>query len=219
MEIIDARGLSSIQIPVYNYCYRKNKELYDWIGFLDFDEFLFIQNQESIKDYFYHERFNKCQTIFFNWIMFNDNNLIKYDNRSLIERFTNPTLKFYQGKSFVRGKIDNLVIPYTHIVGININKFCNSNGQLIYPQDFYGHKFENNPKAYIKHFYTKTVEEFCNKINKGNAHFHKNHTKYNNIKKGRIRLFFVLNKPTEEKMNMIEKCSGIKIERSIFKHK
>ena len=25
-------------------------------------------------------------------------------------------------------------------------------------------KLENNPKAYIKHFYTKTAEEFCDKI-------------------------------------------------------
>ena len=219
VEIIDIRGLSSIQMPIYNYCYRKNKGFYDWIGFLDFDEFLFIKSKESIKNYFYHERFNKCQTIFFNWIMYNDNNLIKYDNRSLIERFKKPTLKFYQGKSFVRGKIDDLFIPTTHLVGINIKQFCNSNGEFIYPNDFYGHKFEKKPKAYIKHYYTKTVEEFCDKVNKGNSHFHKNHTKYNIFTIGRIKLFFKLNKPTKQKMNIIEKCTGIKIKKNFLKHK
>ena len=50
-EIIDIRGLFAVQIPIYNYCYRKNKDVYDWIGFLDFDDFLFIENKETIKSY------------------------------------------------------------------------------------------------------------------------------------------------------------------------
>jgi len=53
VEIIDVRGLSSIQIPIYNYCYRKYNKFYDWIGFLDFDEFLFIENNKTIKNYIY----------------------------------------------------------------------------------------------------------------------------------------------------------------------
>ena len=211
VEIIDVRGLFAVQIPIYNYCYRKNKDVYDWIGFLDFDEFLFIENKETIKSYLYHERFNKCQSIFFNWILFNDNNLIKYDNRSLINRFTSPTLKYNQGKSFVRGKINNLIIPTTHIPGININSFCNSKGELIYPDNFFGYKFEEKPKAYIKHFYTKTVEEFCAKLKKGDAHFHKDHAKYIISIQERIKLFFKLNKKTNEKLKLLEKCINIKI--------
>ena len=211
VDIIDVRGISSIQIPIYNYCYRKNKNFYDWIGFLDIDEYLFIENKVSIKNYLSHERFNKCQTVFFNWIMFNDNNLIKYDSRNLINRFKNPTFKFNQGKSFVRGKINRLVIPTTHIPGININNFCNSNGELIYPKNFFGYKFEKNPKAFIKHFYTKTVEEFCDKINKGHAHFHKNHTKYISTMDERIKLFFKLNKITKEKLDILENCTRIKL--------
>ena len=52
IEIIDVRGLSAIQIPIYNYCYRKNFELYNWIGFIDLDEYLYIENNLSIKSYF-----------------------------------------------------------------------------------------------------------------------------------------------------------------------
>ena len=52
VEIIDVRGLSSIQIPIYNYCYRKYRNLYDWIGFIDIDEYLFIENNQTIKNYF-----------------------------------------------------------------------------------------------------------------------------------------------------------------------
>ena len=37
VEIIDIRGLKSVQLSVYNYCYKKNKNLYDWIAFFYFD--------------------------------------------------------------------------------------------------------------------------------------------------------------------------------------
>ena len=67
----------------------------------------------------YNEIFNKCQTVFFNWIIYNDNNLIRYDKRNLLERFTNQGKKVNTGKSFVRGNIKNLIIPTTQIPGIN----------------------------------------------------------------------------------------------------
>ena len=206
IEIIDARGLSSIQIPIYNYCYRKYNHMYDWIGFLDIDEYLFIENNQTIKNYLYNQRFKKCQSVFFNWIMYNDNNLIKYENKPLRERFKHQSSKSKEGKSFVRGNIENLAIPTTHLIGINIFHFCNSKGELIYPKSFMSHKFEKNPKAYIKHYYTKTVEEFCNKLKKGNAHFHKNHKQYQSVIKNRIKYFFRLNRKTNEKIYILKKC-------------
>ena len=213
VEIIDVRGLSSIQIPVYNHCYRKNKDICDWIGFLDFDEFLYIKNNENIRNYLYDEKFNKCQLIFFNWVIYDDNDLINYDNRKLIDRFTHPKLKYYQGKSFIRGNINNLVVPTTHIPGINVFNFCNSNGKFIHPRNFIGNKFEESSKAYIKHFYTKTAEEFCRKVNKGHAHFHKDHPKYINSINLRLNLFFKINKVTQEKIKIIEKCLNMKLNR------
>ena len=211
VEITDVRGLSSIQIPIYNYCYRKNKNNYDWIGLLDLDEFLYIENNLTIKQYFYKENFNKCQTIFFNWVLYNDNNLIKYSKIKLIKRFTYPSFNFSVGKSFVRGSIENLIIPSAHIPGINIFHFCNSNGELIFPNDFYQNKFEKQPKAYIKHFYTKTAEEFCHKIKRGHAHFHKNHPNYIDSIKLKLYTFFKINNKTKEKINILEKCTGIKL--------
>ena len=131
IEIIDVRGLSSIQIPIYTHCYHKNKNNYDWIGFLDFDEYLFFENNKTIKNYIYEEIFNKCQAILFNWVLYNDNDLIKYDNRSLNERFINNTFNYSQVKSFVRGNINNLFFPTTHLPGINVFQFCNSKGEFI----------------------------------------------------------------------------------------
>ena len=166
------------------------------------DEYLYIEDNKSINNYLNENSFNKCQSIFFNWIMYNDNDLVRYDNRKLKDRFTKAIANSNEGKSFVRGNIDNLLIPTTHLIGININNFCNSNGEFIYPNDFMIYKFKKNPKAYIKHYYTKTAEEFCNKLTKGNAHFHKHHPKYIDVIKFRIQYFFQLNKITEEKINI-----------------
>ena len=138
--------------------------------------------------------------------MYNDNNLVKYDNRDLEERFIHPSLKSNKGKSFVRGNINDLIIPTTHLQGINIFHFCNSNGELIYPKTFLSSKFEKKSKAYIKHYFTKTAEEFCYKLKRGNAHFHKNHSEYQRTINKRIKIFFSLNKKTDEKVNILQKC-------------
>ena len=72
--------------------------------------------------------------------------------------------------------------------------------------------FEREPKAFIKHYYTKTVEEFCNKIKKGHAHFHKNHSQYLKSIQQRVNFFFRLNIKTKEKLYIIKKCTNIKFD-------
>ena len=178
VEIIDIRGIISVQIPVFNYCYKKYYKLFDWIALFDFDEYLFINESQNIGNYIYNKKFENCQSILFNWNIYDDNDLEKYDNRKLIQRFNH--LKYYtsQVKSMVRGGLENVIIPSSHIIGININHFCDSNGNKVFPQTYYSIKNNNNSKAFIKHFYTKTAQEFCNKILKGDVQFNKNYQKY-----------------------------------------
>lgn len=178
---------------------------------MDLDEFFYIINNENIKSLFYNKNLEKCEAIYFNWLIYNDNDNIKYDSRDLKKRFNNPSSFFNQGKSFVRGGFNKLLIPTTMIPGINIHYFCNSKGERIYPINFFNNKIEKNPKAYIKHYYTKSAEEFCFKLKKGNAHFNKKSKDYNKTIKDRIKLFFRLNKKTEEKIKILKNCSGLDI--------
>ena len=179
VEIIDIRGLESVQIPVFNFCYQRYNKYYDWIAFFDFDEYLFINGSESLNNYIYNQRFQKCESILFNWYYYDDNDLLKYDNRTVLERFKRSKYKVRRVKSMGRGNIENLIIPSSHISGININYFCDSNGDRVFPQSFLDINFSNNYyKVFIKHFYTKTAEEFCNKIIKGDVQFHKNQGDY-----------------------------------------
>ena len=213
VKIIDIRGLSSVQIGVYNYCYHKNKKKFDWIGFFDLDEFLYIKKNLNISNYLYNKRFEKCQSILFNWYIYDDNNLVKYDNRTLIERFKRLKYKMDKAKSIIRGNLKNLIISSVHILAININYFCNSRGNRVFPDSFLDIKNISNDLAYIKHFYTKTAEEFCVKINRGGGQ----NSKHKTIKT-RLKLFFSINKMTKEKFELLKKCSHLNLNKLIEKN-
>ena len=207
VEIIDIRGIMSVQIPVFNFCYQKYNKIFDWIAFFDFDEFLYINDFNNIKNYIYHKRFEKCQTILFNWFFYDDNDLEYYDERKILDRFNRSKLKSSKVKSMIRGGIKDLIIPSSHISGININYFCDPYGMRVFPNTFYYMTFKNKYKIFIKHFYTKTVEEFCNKINKGDVQFHK----YNINSK--LNYFFLINNITINKIKILEKCLGLELKR------
>lgn len=204
VEIKDLRGLKQIQLPAFNYCYMKYKYLYDWIAFFDFDEFLYIKNNTNIKNYLYANKFNKCQQILFNWYIYNDNNLLKYDNRTMIKRFTN--LKYYpwRTKFIIRGNLENIIIISTSFA-INANH-CNSKGEFIFPKSFNIPTKEYFPLAYLKHFYTKTAEEYCYKRKRGYAQTSSRQNQ--KLSENEFNEFFAYNERTSEKIKILEKCNN-----------
>ena len=199
VEIKDLRGLKQVQIPSYNYCYRKYMYLYDWIAFFDFDEFLFIKNHSKVKDYLYSSEFNKCPLLLFNWYIYDDNNLLKYDNRTMIQRFTHLKYISEETKFIVRGNLKDFLITSSHI-GIN-TKYCNSKGQQIYPRSYKKLPLENNSYAYIKHFYTKTAEEYCNKRKRG--YVQSKLKKNKKLSQEEINTFFMYNEKTLKKIEIL----------------
>lgn len=172
VKIINYRGYQKPQIKMQNICYKKNYLRYDWIMFYDLDEYLYLKNYSNIKRYLNEFKFNKCQLIYLNFIFFTDNNNLYYENKTLERRFTEKYLgvKTYFGKSIIRGNISCINITNVHYLTKNIQP-CNGFGKI-------SKKFSIDYKYYyIKHFSFKSTEEYCVKINKGNAVFD------NNIKK------------------------------------
>ena len=151
VEIIDIRGLKAVQIGAYNYCYKSNNNSYDWIAFFDLDEYIYIKNNLNITNYLNNIRFQKCQSILLNWHIYDDNNLVKYDNRTLLERFNRIKIKSSRAKSILRGGQNNIIISSVHILAININYFCDSRGNRIFPNSFLVAKYNNNNLAYISY--------------------------------------------------------------------
>ena len=212
VEIINYRGYrgkrENPQFEAFIDCYEKNKYNYDWLSFFDFDEFLELNKHKNIKEYLNDKRFKKCSNIKINWLTFSDSNLLYYENIPVQKRFTTPIYNFFRNKlikSTVRG---NLKINYwrgmnnPHSSNKNITT-CNSMGKIIDPKKYYSSPF-NYKFSCLKHYSTKTIEEYCNKSKRGRSDILVKLNK--KTLKSYFKYFFKLNKKTKEKIDYFNKC-------------
>ena len=205
VDIIDIRGIIAPQKKSIEDCRKKNFRKFDWLLFFDFDEFLFLRNYTNIKDFLNQKKFDKCQTIQLNWFFHTDNNLLYYDNRSLAERFPetdrrwkNKKLGGVEGiKSILRGNI-NIEIYDIHILNPNLIS-CDGFGNITKIESISTNNADHY-YYYIDHYWSKSTEEFVNKLNKGSVTygFWSEH-----ILK-RLRIYFDLCDITVEKIDYIE---------------
>ena len=212
VTIYNVRGLKNHQVKSYKDCYEKNNKQYDWLSFFDFDEFLYIKHNKSIQEFLNDEKFKRCKNVKINWLYYTDNDLIYYENISLKERFTSYKLDYEANrhiKSTVRG---NLSRNYWAKLGTP-----HSSPLRYYCCDTFGKRIShstpfnipNYEYAYIKHYWTKTLEEFCIKIKRGRADIEVIFDNdYWNL---RFQQFFALNNKTNEKINYIKKNFNIDI--------
>ena len=213
VKLFNWRGKSKILIPYLNDCYKRNYKHFDWLLFYEIDEYIHIKNYINIKQFLNNPHFKKCQTINLNWVLHTDNNQIYYDNRSLHERFPEvqnisedgDKTRFNYVKSIMKGNIPNIYIYNTHFLSQKL-KSCNGFGKK---HQLVGQNLKKNDFEYyyIDHYYSKSLEEYVSKINRGCPHFDQS-IEY---KKSRLIIFFSINKVTIEKINYIEKNVGINL--------
>ena len=202
LEIIDTRGIKKDQTQLFGEVYEKHKSECKWMSFFDFDEYLsFKQTNISIHNYFSKSNFKKCNVIIINWIIYNDNNVVKYDNRSLNERFTSPLYNSEANKfvkSIIKGnlKLNPWVYDQTSHRPKHQLRTCDSNGNRVKTfNDVVKPPILDN--IYLKHFATKTIEEYIEKIKRGHPSQTISLNKW-------IDNFFKLNKITKEKLTLIK---------------
>ena len=208
VEIINFRGKKRALLQMMNDCYRKNFRNYDWMIFYELDEYIYLKNYNNIKKFLKENRFSKCQKIQLNWIFHTDNNLLHYENKPLKIRF--PEIEenakknksgIQQGiKSILKGHIPRIEINCVHVLNSKL-KSCDGFGNY---KKFIG-IFTLEPdfsNYYIDHYNFKSTEEFINKINKGDALYDKG------MKMPKIKVYFAINKVTQEKIDLIEKGTG-----------
>ena len=202
IKVKNIRGKSEIQLHAYNNCYQRYLNEYSWFMFLDVDEFLYIKNNKTISNFLADERFLNCNTIFINYNEYGDSDLLKYDNRSIFKRFTQSQYGIY-GKSLTRGGIKRAKIDIHK--PLNINNYCNSEGES---EELYKNKIFTSKIAVdnieLKHFITKSLEEFCQRLQKGCPSIKKFSKGYYEFIEERIKYYFSLNKITEYKYNTLK---------------
>ena len=209
VDIIEVFGSSMSQSEFFGIIYEKYKKKCAWISFFDIDEYLRMHSEDnqiiSIKQYLSNPIFKNCESISINWLIYSDNNLLYYDNRSVIERFTTPCYKNRENrlvKSIVRGNLNKKVfypMSSNHVPDKRLI-ICNSMGKILKHYSGYYIKPPILKFSYLMHYNTKTAEEFIQKIKRGS-----NKNIAYNINES-IDRFFQINDFKEEKLNLFEKA-------------
>ena len=199
------------QAECYTKFYNENKHLYDWILFCDIDEFLIIENYNTIDEFIKsNSEFNKYDAIAICWKIYDDNDLVYYENKPVMERFTRQT-KYdknnTQVKSLISCRINKKISLCAH--GANNIKYCDVLGNELMNIKLprigkeYIHK-----ECWLNHYRFKTIEEFIL-------------SKYKNFNQENIKSkyidfehFFLVNEVTQEKVNVI-KSFGFNYEYNI----
>ena len=209
----DYRNRKVCQLDAYNECYATYGQEYSWIAFFDIDEFMFINSNRTINEYLARDEFDNFDMIHVNWLLFGDGGQLRNDGRGILHRITEPldiNLKTlynfpdnFHVKSIVRGGLKNVVWNSTPHTPTNEIRCCNAFG---IPCDgkspFAPYDFRN---AGLRHFTTKTAEEYADKVKKG-------FPDGNSVSKQKmVELFFDRNEVTPEKVAIFREINDIDV--------
>ncbi len=206
VEIINSIGQSINQGSTYQYLYENYKDKCQWINFFDCDEYLVLYPQNgkniTIREFLENPRYDKCESILINWLMYDDNDLLHYENRTLIERFTRAVREHKANrfvKSITRGGLNRTLFGFDKSSHFPSDKLilCDSSGKT---SDRYSDVIEPPiyEFAHVSHYSTKSTEEYVNKIRRRYPGV--NNTNYEES----IDVYFGTNKFTKEKLKIFE---------------
>ena len=206
VDIIDWRDRDgNTQCEAYDECYREHGGEFGWIGFIDIDEF--VRSDKPIIDVL---KPLQADVVAMSWRMMTDNGLVYYDPRPVQERFTEaaedlkPETQFV--KSFVRGGIRELSFDQDpHMPHHPALEVVNPDGGKA-PQCSIG--TGSREVAWIDHHFTKTAEEFVQKVSRSWPAIHDE--RIIEKEKNAANHFFRFNERTAEK----EEILGVKPKKS-----
>jgi len=151
----------SVQVWLYNMVLQDNTQ-YDWIAFLDCDEFIVLKKHNNIKELI-EEYKDRTNVLALNWTMFGNMGKLTRENNSLVKTFkmrNSGIDKHVKVLVNARSK-ERMQLPHN-----TEREAIDTNGR-----QFYGPHNEYGPMdvAYINHYYSKTKEDWINRCKRGRA--------------------------------------------------
>lgn len=195
ITIYDIRGVKKpyLQHKVYNEFYHNHS--FEWVLFVDIDEFLFGVN--DVHTFLGQEKFRYFNQIRVLWKLYGDDNVVSRDMNIGVKDFfkeqKHDNKLEYQNKSFVRGG-KNLEIHSCHYIkGL---KSCFPSGRECQSEKIEITNYTNET-IYINHYMTKTLSEFVNqKLNRGDAVWENRSID--------LDYFWRINEKTQDKINYLK---------------
>ena len=211
VEIINVRGV--VKPKLQQECYTRfyNTHDFDWVFYCDVDEFLF--GVENIKTFLERFRNMPVGQVRVKWKLIGDDGLIERDmSKPVYEVFKHSPKITYernltfsgtlkeQGKAFVRGGLQNVVVTSPHFASFRERKFvipsCLPSGRpcssgIVIKEDY------SHEDIYLYHYMTKSLSEFVNqKFKRTDAVFGDTLT---------LNYYWRINKKTPEKIEWLKK--------------
>jgi hypothetical protein len=148
------------QMICYNNFISSQINRIDWAAFIDVDEFIVLKKHTNIKDFI--QEYTLYQSIAMNWVFFGDNNQTAL-KKGVLSRFTKRQKEPDKHiKVLVKlSKNVKMLGPHNaNVPWVDTNKYVGNDGfNLNGPIDV----------IQVNHYFSKTKEEFINKINRGRA--------------------------------------------------
>lgn len=203
----DVRGKKLAQMPSYTQCYNEYKDKYDWIAFIDIDEFIHLDNGETIKSFLSKDIFNingvNCVRLM--WKQFDDSEILKPNGNYSVKKFKTflPMKRSdcMQTKPILKTCLDNVEFTSAHGPVKDPRVKCvNTAGEPCSNSIT-----SNKPtwtNACLNHYRFKTIEEFV--LGKM-VRLWPTHYKNGGKSALNLNMFFRYNKKTKEKVAYAEK--------------
>ena len=209
ITVIDCRGRKYYQTWAYTNCFRKYKKDFDWMIFIDLDEFIVIEDkfEGDIHNFLKMDIFDNINVIRLFWKHYGDNGLIENPEHKILDVFTeclpnHP--KNHAGKSIIRTRLE-LTESYKITAHGYDNKLnepaVDATGKRVRNTNYMIDKsyvcWEN---AWLNHYPTKSLKEYIEqKTFRGDPTTTKFDNKYN------LEHYFEYNERTAEKMEFAQK--------------
>lgn len=209
VTIIPAYDKSQYQMPAYKDAYHKYGKEYDYLIYIDIDEFIMLQKDKTIGE-FVSRLPEDCECYRMNWVMYGDSGIVNRDvSSSVVKDFVKPSFNNKRNsttKSIVKGGLEGIDFISVHYPIRNV-RGVKSNLKTYYgnmiditsslPIDKKSLNIHRTDHTFIKlnHYITKSIGEFiCQKMRRPDAAW--------NYERNIDKDFFSYNEKTKEKMDL-----------------
>lgn len=153
------------QSGCYTTCFNNHKKEYDWFGFVDIDEFVYLP-EKTLQEFLSDEKFVDTDVIHLSWQIYGDNGNCFYEDKPVQERFKIPckinalyAQNFPENmwvKSFVKcsNKPIKIQCHTAYVDGI-----CRTADGILSNCNKLQEPIISWKNAYVKHYITKSFEE------------------------------------------------------------
>lgn len=148
------------QLPAYNDFVKNNKD-FNWVAFIDCDEFITLVKHKNIKELI--EDYKDFNGISLNWFIFGSGGLYERENTSLLKQFKYRNSKVDKHIKVIMNLKFNFKMTLPHNSNLPV---VDTNKKLIYSAYNMGGPTDI---AYINHYHSKTYEDFKIRCERGRA--------------------------------------------------